>query len=177
MVLIRLPKDMRVELKEPMGPIDSDVDQSIVNGGLVTVGDVVSYHFIDEGVIPDVAVVDGKTKREKAREEVVDKWKEIEDSIEVSNPAGTITEELFLALKEAMSRDNPVRIEVEGEEDLATLPAIALVDRGDTVVYGQPGEGMVYVYVDEDARNNSVDLLLRMDIEDEGRLRQLLGLE
>ena len=40
-----------------------------------------------------------------------------------------------------------MKIVVEGEEDLATLPAILYAPPGSVVVYGQPDEGSVLVKV------------------------------
>ena len=45
--------------------------------------------------------------------------------------------------------EHPLKIYVEGEEDLATLPAVLLSPTGSMVAYGQPGEGVVLVEVDE----------------------------
>ena len=42
-----------------------------------------------------------------------------------------------------------IRIEVEGEEDLAALPAILMAPAGANVIYGLPSHGMVVVKVGE----------------------------
>jgi len=55
--LLVLPDDLRHELRrEPMGPIETDADRLLetVDGPLIAVGDVVTYHLL-EGPPPDVA--------------------------------------------------------------------------------------------------------------------------
>jgi uncharacterized protein (UPF0218 family) len=44
---------------------------------------------------------------------------------------------------------------VEGEEDLLTLVAMAVAPLGSFVIYGQPGEGLVVVEVDDAAKNRA----------------------
>jgi len=172
-VLVRLPEEMRGELKEPLGEVIAEVDQKRLSGRVVSVGDMVTYHLLEAGVTPDVAVVDGRTKREEVDAEVVKRWKEMRRVGGVENPAGTVTHELIDSLREAYEEGG--LIEVNGEEDLAVLPAVVLSETGDTVVYGQPNEGIVYVEVDGDKQRGVFDLLRRMD-GDTDALDDSLGL-
>lgn len=175
MALVRLPEGMRGELKEPLGPVHPDVERELLGDRVVTVGDIVTYHFLEAGVVPDVAVVDGRTERKEVGEDVIRRWREVPEGARVRNEAGTISRELVEALREALEGDDEVRIEVVGEEDLAVLPAIVLCSEGDSVVYGQPGEGMVYVGVDGDVQEEVLGLLRRMDVRDVEELLGLLG--
>ncbi|MFP4633314.1 MAG: GTP-dependent dephospho-CoA kinase family protein [Halobacteriales archaeon] len=172
MALVRLPVEMRGELKEPMGPVEEEPRN--VDGRLVAVGDVVTYHLLEVGVEPDLALVDGRTERERVDDGVRDVVESLPSMAEVENPAGTVTAELVRAIDDGLDC-GPGRIDVDGEEDLAVLPALVLAEDGDVVVYGQPGEGMVYVDVDGESRERALHLLLAMDVEDEGLLRRLLG--
>jgi uncharacterized protein (UPF0218 family) len=83
--------------------------------------------------------------------------------VTVENPAGTLTEELLDALVAAIDAPAETVLVVEGEEDLAALPAVVAAPDGASVVYGQPDEGMVHVLVDEDVRADALALLERMD--------------
>jgi uncharacterized protein (UPF0218 family) len=65
-------------------------------------------------------------------------------------------------------------IDVGGEEDLVTLPAIAAAPENASVVYGQPGEGMVRVPVDGETRRRARDLIERMNGDHE-RTWAILG--
>ncbi len=172
MPLVELPDDMREELKEPLGPVETEVRD--VSGRLLTVGDVVTSHFVDAGYSPDLALVDGRTKRQEVDEDVRESVERLQVLGSVDNPAGCITRELLEEVAENL--DGEGALHVDGEEDLAVLPVIVVADDGDTVVYGQPDEGMVYVDVDEETRDTAVDLLFRMDLEDETELNRLLGL-
>jgi uncharacterized protein (UPF0218 family) len=154
---------MRSELKEPMGEVSTEVEKDRLTGRVIAVGDMVTYHLLEAGVRPDVAVVDGRTEREEVDEEVIERWKEVRVAARVENEPGTVSEGLVGALGKAYEKGGLV--EVDGEEDLAVLPAVALASDGDTVVYGQPGEGMVYVEVDEEAQRYVLELLDRMDGE------------
>jgi len=167
-VLVTLPAEMRGELKEPMGPIFTDAERLLSETGspLVAVGDVVTYHLERAGVTPDVAVVDGLTKREKVEDRVAEGVARLGESAReahVENPAGGISREMVETLREALADPEPTVIVVEGEEDLVALPAIVAAPLGASVVYGQPDEGMVHANVTEKAKAEMRDLLIRMD--------------
>jgi uncharacterized protein (UPF0218 family) len=167
-ILVELPDAMRGELKEPMGPILTDAERllSDVDGPLVTVGDVVTYHVERAGVTPDVAVVDGMTKREEVEDRVAEGVARLgaeTREVRVENPPATISRELVQALKAAIADPEATVIVVEGEEDLVTLPAIIAAPLRASVVYGQPNEGMAHAKVTEDAKAEMRDLLSRMD--------------
>ncbi len=176
-IVLRLPEDLRGAFKEPMGPIETDAEILVgdISGPLIAVGDVVTYHFERTGHTPDVAVVDGLTERDAVDPEIADT---LEASgarrIEATNPAAALSESMLRALREAVKDEKPVAIDVKGEEDLVTLPAIVLAPEDASVVYGQPGEGMVHVRVDEEVRKRARGLLERMDGDHE-RLWELLG--
>jgi len=161
--VLSLPERLRPELKEPLGPVETDAEALLadVDGPLVAVGDIVTYHLEQAGRTPDVALFDARTKREPVDAEVEAALAESDRTIE--NPAGTLTAELLSALREAIDAAEPVRIRVDGEEDLAALPAILAAPGGASVVYGQPDEGMVHVRVTPEVRERACDLIARMD--------------
>ncbi|SFB81607.1 hypothetical protein SAMN05444422_102172 [Halobiforma haloterrestris] len=162
--LLVLPDDLRSELKEPLGPIETDADALLEDVGepLIAVGDVVTYHLLEADCRPDVALVDERTERETVDEEIRDTVTE-GTSLEAVNPPAEITEDVVWALCEALERMEPTTILVDGEEDLVVLPAIVAAPLGASVVYGQPGEGMVHVRVTEEVREEVRDLLDRFD--------------
>jgi len=162
--LLVLPDSLRHELKEPMGPIETDAERLLaaVDGPLIAVGDVVTYHFLEAGHRPDVALVDGRTKRSAVDEEIREAVTE-GASIEVRNPPAELGAPVVRALRRALSTDEPTTILVDGEEDLVALPAIAAAPEGASVVYGQPDEGMVHVRVTDDHRAEMRDLLERFE--------------
>jgi uncharacterized protein (UPF0218 family) len=162
-VLVTLPESLRSAFKEPFGPVETDAAVLLesVSGPLVAVGDIVTYHFLGAGREPDVAVVDEHTKREvvddAVREAVAD------PDVTVSNPAGALSRSLVAALADALAADAPTTVFVDGEEDLAVLPAVALAPVGASIVYGQPDEGMVHVAVTEEVKAEFRSLIDRLD--------------
>jgi GTP-dependent dephospho-CoA kinase len=175
-VVLSLPDSLRGAFKDPLGPIETDAERLVgdVVGPLIAVGDVVTYHFERIGHTPDVAVVDGLTERDAVDSEVA-RTLEASDARprEATNPAATLSESMLRTLREALEAAEPTVIDVDGEEDLVALPAIAIAPEGASVVYGQPGEGMVHVRVEEEVRERARDLLERME-GDHGRAWALL---
>lgn len=146
-----------------MGPVFEDAQALLAEAGspLIAVGDVVTYHLEVAGRSPDVSIVDELTERSAVDDRIQAALGE--PDVMVENPAATLTEELLSALVDAVASAGPVRILVDGEEDLATLPALVAVPDGASVVYGQPGAGMVLVEVTSQARDRAVALLRRME--------------
>ncbi|SDM99832.1 hypothetical protein SAMN04487949_3114 [Halogranum gelatinilyticum] len=182
--MLRLPAEVRGAFKDPMGRVytdpadllrDVDLTASDHDGPtpLIAVGDVVTYHLRQADREPDVAVIDGKTKR-KAVDEAV---REVLDGdaarIEVENPPATLSEAMLDALVDALAADDPTVLFVTGEEDLATLPAIVAAPLGASVIYGQPDEGMVHVPVTEETKAEARELLSQFEGDTEAALARL----
>jgi len=154
---LKLPQNKRHFLKNPLGSLfegsDSAFDylNSIDYEWLVTVGDFTTADFLNSGFEIDILIVDFLIERAPAKEDkkdVIEKYSA--PSVEVENPRGCITEELWNVLTDV---DCPLKVYVDGEEDLATLPAVLLSPPDSIVAYGQPGEGVVLVEVDESKKN------------------------
>ncbi len=162
----RLPESLRDELRRPLGPVVSGADalEAVKSAAkVVTVGDACTVDLIARGRVPDVAVVDFKTKRNSlAREETISFMPAIESVIRAENPAGMLARDAWRAVDEALKSPSRVRIEVQGEEDLVALAAIALAPEGTAVLYGMPDAGVVVVVVDGAAKARVQALLARM---------------
>ncbi|MFB6121279.1 MAG: GTP-dependent dephospho-CoA kinase family protein [Halobacteriaceae archaeon] len=161
----RLPAAVREDLREPLGPVLTDVGELLGGAGdpLIAVGDVVTYHLLDAGHRPAVALIDERTEREATTGAVAATLADLDRDVTVPNEPGTLSEELIDALADAVESPDPTVIEVDGEEDLAALPAVLLAPDGATVVYGQPGEGMVRVTVSPETKATVRDLLERFE--------------
>jgi uncharacterized protein (UPF0218 family) len=178
-VLLSLPDDLRSELKEPWGPIFEEAEPLLAEAGepLIAVGDVVTYHLESAGRRPDVSLVDEMTERSAVEAHILEAAGE--PDVAVENPAATLTDDLLSALVEAIDAAGAdgdgahTRIHVEGEEDLAALPAIVAAPDGASVVYGQPGEGMVLVTVAAEVREDAAAFLRAMDGDVESALALL----
>ncbi len=135
---------------------------------IITVGDIITFNLLSAGVVPNISFVDDRTKRNPVSNEVTHGTKHPHfKTITVENPPGTITEELLQEVAKAMKSDNPLRIFVKGEEDLAALPSIAMAPLSSVVIYGLPEEGAVLVRVTENKRKEIQSLLNRMKCKEE----------
>ena len=151
-----LPDRLRDELKKPLGFLfnEDELLNFLKNEKyIVTIGDLVTNTLLINKIIPDFCIVDFKTKRKSCDNEIINNIKSYgQKKINVKNPAGCITEELWDSIKESYREmgKKTIRIEVDGEEDLATLPAIILAPNRDvTIIYGLPDKGVVIVKANE----------------------------
>jgi uncharacterized protein (UPF0218 family) len=184
--VLTLPAALRSELKDPLGEVFTDPaallsaadthSPDATHSTLISVGDVVTARLLEADRQPDVAAIDGRTEREPIDDEI----DAILDGltgrrVRVENESATLSESLLTALRDGIrgEHDEPVTISVDGEEDLAALPAIVLADTGSSVVYGQPGEGMVHVAVDDAVTETARDLLARFDGDTDAALTLL----
>jgi uncharacterized protein (UPF0218 family) len=127
---------------------------------IVTVGDRVTETLWALGRTPEIQVVDGMERR-KRREPPKAPYARL---IRVKNPAGTLTHEVIEGMRKAFGGKKPVRVLVEGEEDLVALLAIAMAPVSAVVFYGQPGEGVVAVKANAFAKSRNRGILAKMGI-------------
>ncbi len=171
-----LPDELRFLLKEPLGRlyrcngIDCvrAMEEELKSAPkVVAVGDVTAFYLMEASLLPDLIIVDHKTKRSSTPDHVrqgldSDGYR----TVEVKNPAATITSELIDLIKRSLGQKDKTRIVVDGEEDLATLPVIQYAPLGTAVVYGQPNEGSVLVIVTPDKKAEIDNLIEKMILED-----------
>ena len=123
-----------------------------VGGSVVTVGDRTTINFISNGLIPDLAVVDGFELRSPAPRIRFDLFNAI---LRVRNPAGTLDTRISQAIREGLSNP-PSLIYVDGEEDLLTLLVCTSSGEGTVVFYGQPKKGVVMIVLDSNTKRRFV---------------------
>jgi uncharacterized protein (UPF0218 family) len=142
-------------LKEPLGKIiqEQDLLQEISDDDVcIVIGDESAYTLYRLGFKLKLAIIDYQTQR-KARPELKVHLSKIGDKvIKVDNPQGMITGALWTAVKNALEDDSNVRIEINGEEDLATIPCVALAPLNTVIIYGMPEKGLVVARVDEHSK-------------------------
>jgi hypothetical protein len=157
-------------LKKPFGillpdaQVTKDKVASAVKGAtkVVTVGDATTERLIGFGIVPDVAVIDGKERRYRRR---YPDFAAAAKEMRCKNPAGVISKEAVDVLQQALAAKVPVRVIVDGEEDLLALPVFVLAPDGVVVLYGQPLEGLVVVRITPEKRREAKDLMDRVDVE------------
>ncbi|MGQ0534796.1 MAG: GTP-dependent dephospho-CoA kinase family protein [Methanobacteriota archaeon] len=166
--MFALPEALRPELAKPWGPVLSAREaaaEAARHDFVIAVGDLTTQRFLAAGVDPRVAVVDYKTQRTESMEGLKTLLKKSSERqvLSARNPPARITGELWNAIARAVASPARTLIEVEGEEDLAVLPAILLAPLGAIVAYGQPNQGIVLVTVDEARRSKVKSILKRME--------------
>lgn len=154
---------LRKELKIPLGDllpesqVNKEAIQKAVTGKyVISVGDRTTEKMIGFGLVPSLQIIDNQEKREKR--EVFDK-EGVSSLLECKNPAAEISPQSIETIKKAFSLEPPVRITVDGEEDLLVIPACIYAPDKSVVLYGQPNEGMVIVPVTSEIRNKTKSIL------------------
>ncbi len=159
--LLTLPTAHRDAFKQPMGPVYTAPEPLLetVTGPVITVGDIVTHTLTKAGHRPQIAVVDGLTKRAAVDPSVKTTIAQRPNHRTVTNPAGTVTAELLETLRTVLGGDRVSTIDVDGEEDLAAVPAVIGAEHSSTIVYGQPDEGMVAVEATPERKGQCRELL------------------
>ena len=156
---------MAEELKTTNSEIYAKAPSSLNQSDYIaTVGDICTIKIIEEIRVPNLMIIDYKTKRnidlDEAQTEIIESINC--HSVNVRNEAGTIADELINAIEKAIYSNKTTKIIVDGEEDLATLPVIKLCENGAKVIYGMPDRGMVVVDVNQQTKERTNRLLERM---------------
>jgi len=161
-----LPTPLRPIFEKPFGAIITNerlLKKALQSGSLmvVSVGDEVTKTLSRLGVFANLIIIDFKINRKKQIEDLstlgVYPKKQI---IKVDNFPGTISS----ALSEAVytffdQKKHEETFVVNGEEDLAVVPVILLSPLGTKVVYGQRGQGVILIEVDEQLKEKGLNLV------------------
>lgn len=161
------PED-QAALKKPFGILLPDAQitkQKVANllkgaTKIITVGDATTERLASFGFIPDLAVVDGKERRSARKAPSTYPAKEMR----CKNDAGRISQDAVYLLGRALEEKKPVRVIVEGEEDMLALPLFVMAPLGAVVLYGQPLEGLVAVEITLEKRKQAKDLMDRIGV-------------
>ncbi len=167
-MLASFSSDELNSLKRPLGLLieDGKVSKDILEhmlkgaGMVISVGDATTERLVSLGLVPDIQIVDGRERR-YARDEVKRMHR---SEVRCSNPAGTVSKDAMDAIKKALILEKPVRVYVDGEEDLLGLAVLRLAPDGSIILYGQPLEGIVLLRVDEESRGRFKHLLSKLPI-------------
>jgi len=153
-----LPTTLRSQLREPLGKIVTEselVKELNKNVTCIVVGDESAITLHKNNYNIKLAVVDFQTQR-RHDQELREQVKKIgEKSIKVTNPAATITKELWTAIEQGLKETVSIRIEVDGEEDLAFIPCMLLAPEDTIVIYGYPNKGLVLAWVNAKNRQEA----------------------
>lgn len=171
-----LPEYLKEDLRKPIGRVitgGEDDQERVVKQIIqviknlkpiliVTVGDYVTAILIKGGIIPNIQIVDFKTRREdisyEHRQLLI--TKNIKKHINIH---GTINRQSVLAFKGAIDMffrtKQQQQLTIEGEEDLIALPAVLLAPLKSIVLYGQFELGTIIIEVTEEKKKQVMQIL------------------
>ncbi len=158
-----LPRRLRRSLGKVFGKLiqSSDLGENMGRGEMVfAIGDVVVGTLLDAGYVPAVAIFDNRTARGSIRIPKIAKT--FRRPLRVRNDPGTISMELWEAVRKASGSRKPVGIRVRGEEDLASLACIHFAPMGSVVMYGIRGRGIDIIRVDARIKRFVERVLMQM---------------
>ncbi|HET7344630.1 MAG TPA: GTP-dependent dephospho-CoA kinase family protein [Nitrososphaeraceae archaeon] len=164
------PDDVLI-LKTPFGTLiqDEKVTKDKIKGFLknakkvISVGDSTTDRLISFGILPDLSVIDGKERRLKRSSSISNS--NLQKELRCSNSAGTISREAVSILQDALRSRYPVRVIVDGEEDMLAVPIFSIAPDFSVVLYGQPLEGIVIVKITPETRKKAKDLMDRIGFD------------
>jgi len=157
---VKLPENLREQLKIPLGillPENQTTKENILKhtssaSFIITVGDATTEKMLKFDIIPSLQIIDSQEKRSKREPPSAAK---VESSISCDNPPGEISTQSIDAIKNAFKLKPPVRIIINGEEDLLVIPVCLYAPENSVVMYGQPNEGLVIVSINQDIRKKT----------------------
>lgn len=165
---MKLPENLRKSLKTPLGILlpDNQVTKENVlkyirsDSFIITVGDATTDKMLKFGITPSLQIIDTLEKRSKRESPSIDM---VTTLISCNNPAGEITIESIAAIKNSFKSKLPVRIIINGEEDLLVIPVCLYAPNNSVVMYGQPNEGLVIVQIEDKIRKKTQLILDSMN--------------
>lgn len=165
-----LPESLRESLKEPLGDVypHEQAQQAFSHHDkqlFITVGDMTTMHAREQGILPDLCVIDYLVERKPFKTWEDFHFPEGMKQVELVSGPGFIAPETWHILQAWESNREPTVIQVKGEDDLLVLPIISFLPQGSLVFYGQPGEGIVRVEVTDHVQEVIQNLLQAFRIE------------
>lgn len=118
-------------------------DLSSLDGPLIAVGDVTARVMLELGTVPDLALIDGLTKRATLAEDEAVDTAHFPIHMSAVSPPGVLTPNLLEQLDLALGAEDPCIMTVDGEEDMAPLYLHLLAPLGTIIVFGMPGWGLM----------------------------------
>ena len=117
--------------------VDDAIRDHIEQGGYtITVGDVASYNVWTRYGQPDVVIYDGRSKED------VDVLGLVRQSgttrFIAINESDFESEEMDLAIFNALASEEKCAVQIEGEEDFAVFPCLRCAPKGAWIIYGDP---------------------------------------
>ncbi|MDC0194246.1 GTP-dependent dephospho-CoA kinase family protein [Candidatus Nitrosopelagicus sp.] len=144
-------------MKTPFGRLILETDpnqeeiirETYANSLIITVGDATTEKLLKMGLIPFLQIIDGQEKRIKRN---VPESELIKTYLDCQNSPGEISQKSISIIRDAFDSKPPIRITVNGEEDLLVIPVCLHAPENCVVMYGQPNEGLVIVHINHEIK-------------------------
>jgi len=157
-----LSEAFKEKLRKPMGKIYKSVGAIFKSPEkptmVIAVGDIIAMELEKERLIPDVKIIDYKTRRTLLKGSVL--LRSVPNTI---NDPGTINPQsakaVKLAINKFLSTKKSQTIIINGEEDLLALPAILFAPLNSLVLHGHWQYGIIAIKIDEEIKNKILNLL------------------
>jgi len=163
-----MKNELREILARPFGKVLSPQESNKIiegkKGILIVVGDKSICNLAKNSIAQDICVYDTICMREKISKkelECINRVCANKNKIKVKNPPSKVTPQLIDALKTAI-KNKEGAIEINGEDDLASLVAFCYSPIGTIVAYGQPNEGIVLVKITKEKKEQAKILLKKV---------------
>ena len=168
--MYQLNERLRKKLKEPLDLLLKGKEEEIIDkireeakdcSCLILVGDHVSRSAYENGIRATLYIFDNKIERKEVKQIEI----ETRNTFYLENRPGTINPIAFDLIKKAIELGDS-KIIVDGEEDLLVLPSVFVSPVNSIVLYGQPGEGVVVVRVNESKKKEIEKIIeeMRFDV-------------
>lgn len=157
----RFSDKIRAKLKKPFGKITRVERNTKFARPIIAVGDITVQNLLKNKITPDISIIDFfvNRRREFANLGQLGFTQPNPDHI-VENVPGQISKNLTETVRKTINnRAGRQTILVKGEEDLAFIPALLQSPVPATVVYGQPGIGIVMSKVTPQTKDKLCSLL------------------
>ncbi|NIO19321.1 MAG: DUF359 domain-containing protein [Candidatus Aenigmarchaeota archaeon] len=160
-------EDITIELRRVYGTLMKGTWKEIVDkvkketrgkkDFIITVGDVTSYNFIENGLSPDLIIIDGKERRKRFGKKIAFRHPQIK----VKNPPGHIGVELWRSVEDSLKdlKRGRRKIFVDGEEDLSVIPCVMHSPLGTNIFYGHFEKGLIWMKVNEKVKGQIKGLI------------------
>jgi uncharacterized protein (UPF0218 family) len=161
-----LPDWLRGALMDPFGEIMQEAEVisrlKATKLSVISVGDEVTKTLLKYNVEPTLAIFDLKSHRKKLEDsELTEHYKSMQI---VRNPPKEITYDLWETVRKTINSGDHSAIKVDGEEDLAALPAIHFAALGSVLLFGVSDRGISFVIITNTIKAKAEGLLKSMEL-------------
>ena len=157
----RFNNRIRDSLKKPFGKITRTYKRTPLATLIIAVGDISTQNLLKHHIVPNISIVDFNVARRRVFRDLSQLgFTSPNPDYVVKNTPGQISKELIEALKKVLQGTSRAHIIlIDGEEDLAFIPALLLSPIPATIFYGQPQKGAVRVEVTPQTKNKLCAIL------------------